>query len=116
MALRPFETVSVITVPLGKGAVTVVPTCTLIPAGLEVTRSPERPVAVTLRLEVELGAESGSTVNTADWLPPPPYTVIVTVVDTLTVLVKMLNPPAVTPAGTTMLLFTRAIAGLLLVS
>jgi hypothetical protein len=49
-ALRPFETVSVIAVPVVNGAGMVLPTDTLIPAGLEVTRCPLRPVAVTVRV------------------------------------------------------------------
>jgi len=48
MASRPFETVSVIDVPVANDADPVLPTATLIPAGLEVTRSPLRPVAVTV--------------------------------------------------------------------
>jgi hypothetical protein len=50
MASRPLETVSVIAVPLVKDADPVLPTETLIPAGLEVTRSPLRPEAVTVTL------------------------------------------------------------------
>ena len=52
MASRPFETVSVIEVPVVKGADPVLPTATLIPAGVEVTLSPVRPVAVTVSVAV----------------------------------------------------------------
>jgi hypothetical protein len=45
---RPFVTLSVIDVPVANVAEPVLPTATLIPAGLEVTRSPLRPVAVTV--------------------------------------------------------------------
>ena len=45
---RPFETLSVIDVPVAKEADPELPTATLIPAGLELTRSPLRPVAVTV--------------------------------------------------------------------
>ena len=48
MASRPFETVSVIDVPVANDADPVLPTETLIPAGVEVTRSPLRPLAVTV--------------------------------------------------------------------
>ena len=44
---RPFDALSVIDVPVVNVAEPVLPTATLIPAGLEVTRSPLRPVAVT---------------------------------------------------------------------
>jgi hypothetical protein len=47
-ASRPLETLSVIDVPLANGAEPVLATATLIPAGLEVIRSPLRPVAVTV--------------------------------------------------------------------
>ena len=52
MASRPFETVSVIDVPVVNDADPVLPTDTLIPAGVEVTRSPLRPVAVTVSVAV----------------------------------------------------------------
>ncbi len=48
IAPRPFVTLSVIDVPVANVAEPVLPTATLIPAGLEVTRSPLRPVAVTV--------------------------------------------------------------------
>jgi hypothetical protein len=42
----------VIAVPVVKVAEPLLPTVTLIPAGLEVTRSPLRPVAVTVSIAV----------------------------------------------------------------
>src|SRR5215467_14569553 len=45
---RVLVALSVIDVPIVTVAELVVPTATLIPAGLEVTRSPVRPVAVTV--------------------------------------------------------------------
>ena len=45
---RPFVTLSVIDVPVVNVAEPVLPTATLMPAGLEVTRSPALPVAVTV--------------------------------------------------------------------
>ena len=50
--LRPLEIVSVIDVPVVKGADRVLPTATLIPAGVDVTLSPLRPVAVTVSVAV----------------------------------------------------------------
>jgi hypothetical protein len=52
IASRPFDTVSVIAVPVANDAEAVLPTATLIPAGLEVTRSPLRPDAVTVSVAV----------------------------------------------------------------
>ncbi len=48
IAPRPFVTLSVIDVPVVNVAEPVLPTATLMPAGLEVTRSPALPVAVTV--------------------------------------------------------------------
>ena len=48
IASRPLDTLSVIEVPVANVAEPVLPTATLIPAGLELTRSPLRPVAVTV--------------------------------------------------------------------
>jgi hypothetical protein len=47
MASRPLATLRVILVPPANDAEPVLPTLTLIPDGLEVTRSPLRPDAVT---------------------------------------------------------------------
>ena len=48
IALRPFETLRVSDVPVVNAAEPVLPTATLIPTGVEVTRSPVLPVAVTV--------------------------------------------------------------------
>ena len=48
IASRPFVTLSVIAVPVANEADPVLPTLTLMPAGVDVTRSPLRPVAVTV--------------------------------------------------------------------
>lgn len=50
MASRPFVTLSVTDVPEVKDADPVLPTFTLMPVGLDVTRSPLRPVAVTVNV------------------------------------------------------------------
>jgi hypothetical protein len=48
IASRPLVTLKVIDVPVLKDAEPVLPTLTLMPAGFDVTRSPLRPVAVTV--------------------------------------------------------------------
>jgi hypothetical protein len=71
-ALRPFETVSVIAVPVLNDACVELPTATLIPAGLEVTRWPLRPVAVTVRAAVGGGGgAAGFTNRGANCACPP---------------------------------------------
>ena len=52
MASRPLLTLRVIDVPTANDAEPVVPVATLMPAGLDVTRSPLRPVAVTVSVAV----------------------------------------------------------------
>src|SRR4051812_4322215 len=51
-ASRPFDTVSVIAAPTVNDADPALPTATLNPAGLDVTRSPLRPVAVSVSVAV----------------------------------------------------------------
>ncbi len=121
IASRPFETESVIAVPVVNEADPVLPTATAIPDGLELTVSPFRPVAVTVSVAVEVGGGGGGgedaegvTVSVAVLVTPPPETEIVTTVCALTAEVKTLKPPFVTPAGTIMLPGTVATAGLLL--
>lgn len=116
MASRPFETVSVIEVPVVKGADPVVPTATLIPAGVEVTLSPLRPVAVTVSVAVWPGAGAGVTVNTALRVAPPKEPLIVDEVDAVTAGVLTVNVAVVAPAGTVTLAGTEAAAVLLLES
>src|SRR5207249_3910176 len=110
MASRPFETVSVIDVPVVKDADPVVPTATLIPAGVEVTLSPLRPVAVTVSVAVWAGAGAGVTVNTAVRVVAPWAPVIVTAVDAATELVVTAKLALVTPAATVTLGGTAATA------
>ena len=52
IASRPFETLSVIEVPVANDADPVLPTATLMPAGLDKTCSPFRPLAVTVSVAV----------------------------------------------------------------
>jgi hypothetical protein len=67
MASRPFVTLNVIDVLAAKLAEPVLPTGTLMPAGLDVTRSPLRPVAVTVSVALAAG---GFTVTVADRVTP----------------------------------------------
>ena len=65
MTSRPFEALSVIAVPAGNEADPVDPDAALIPAGLETTRSPLRPVAVTVSVALWGGGGVGVTVRLA---------------------------------------------------
>jgi hypothetical protein len=67
MASRPFVTLNVIEVLTAKLAEPVVPTDTLMPVGLDVTRSPLRPVALTVNVAP---AEAGFTVTVAVRVTP----------------------------------------------
>ena len=62
IASRPLVTLNVIDVPAPNDAEPVVPTLMSIPAGLDLTRSPLRPVAVTVNVAACAG---GFTVNVA---------------------------------------------------
>ena len=59
MASRPFVTLNVIEVPVLNEADPVLPTLTLIPAGLDVMRSPLRPDAVTVSVAVVVADPCG---------------------------------------------------------
>ena len=59
IASRPPETLSVIDVPDVNDATALLPVLTLIPAGLDVIRSPLRPLAVTVRAAVCAGGGGG---------------------------------------------------------
>jgi hypothetical protein len=60
IASRPFETLRVMDVPFPNDADPDVPTITLMPAGLDVIRSPLRPLAVTVSVAA---CEGGFTVS-----------------------------------------------------
>jgi hypothetical protein len=95
-ASRPFDTVSVIDVPVLNGAEAVLPTVTLIPAGLDVTRSPDRPVAVT----DNAAWPTGFTVTVAVRVTPLYTAEIVTAVAVPTAEVVAVNVALVAPAAT----------------
>jgi hypothetical protein len=107
---RPFEIVSVIDVLVVNRADPVLPTATLIPAGLEVTRSPLRPVAVTVSVAV---APGGVTVSAAVRITPAALAVMLATVDAVTDVVVMVNVALVAPAATVTLAGTVAAALLL---
>ena len=50
IASRPFDTLSVIDVPVANDAEPLLPVETLMPAGLDVIRSPLRPLALTVNV------------------------------------------------------------------
>jgi hypothetical protein len=68
MTSRLFVARSVIDVPVANEADPVLPTATLMPAGVDVIRSPLRPVAVTVRSAC---CEGGVTVSVALRVTPP---------------------------------------------
>jgi hypothetical protein len=71
MASRLLLTLSVIDVPVLNEAEPVLPTITLMPAGLDRMRSPLRPLAVTVSVAVVGGAPCGPTVSVAVRDVPP---------------------------------------------
>jgi hypothetical protein len=113
IASRPFDTLNVILVPPAEDADPVLPTLTLIPAGLDVTRTPLRPVAVTLRVNVVDGGGTGVTMSEAVRARFALCAVIVTEVDAETGVVEAVKAVEVAPAATVTLPGTFAAALLL---
>ena len=105
MTSRLFVALRVIVVPVAKDADPLLPTATLMPAGLEVTRSPLRPVAVTVSVAVCGG---GVTVTVAVRVTPPELAVIVTGVDPVTAPVPIAKIALVAPCATDKLAGTVA--------
>jgi len=116
IASRSFDTVSVIDVPVVNDADPVLPTATLMPAGVDVTLSPLRPVAVTVSVAACPGGGCGVTVSGADFVAPPNVPAIVTTVDALTAVVVTLNVALFAPAATVTVAGTLTIIVLLLES
>ena len=116
MASRPFEMLSVMAVPVANDADPLVPTLTLMPAGLDVTLSPLLPIAVTVTVPVcgggggggGGGAAAGFTVSTAAWLELLYVAKIDSGVVTLTALVVTVKVALVAPAATITLAGTPA--------
>ena len=117
---RPFDTVSVIDVPVVNVAEPVLPTATLIPAGLEVTPSPFRPVAVTDSVADCAGGGGGGGVaggftdSVAVLVAPPKAPPTVTAVAAVTAVVVTPKVALVAPAATVTLAGTPATIVLLL--
>lgn len=105
MTSRPLVALNVIVVPAVNGADPLAPTATLIPAGLDVTLSPLRPVAVTVSVAVWPG---GVTVRVAVRVWAPALAVTVTGVELVTELVLIAKAAVVAPAATATLVDTLA--------
>ena len=97
IASRPFETLRVMDVLTLNDALPVLPTGTLMPAGVESTRSPLLPLAVTVNVAVCPG---GFTVSAVDRVTPLYVADSVTGVDSPTLAVVTLNVVPLAPAGT----------------
>jgi len=115
IASRPLVTLNVTTLPGGTCTTCVLPVGTFSPPMFEITLSPARPPAVTPNDRV-VGATIGFMVSVAEWLTPPPLTVMVISVCVCTGSVVMSIEPVVLPAGITTSFPTCATAGLLLVT
>jgi hypothetical protein len=110
MASRPFETLSVMDVPVLNVADPVLPTDTLVPAGFETTRSPLRPDALTVNVACCAG---GVTVSVVVRVTPAALAVMVTAVEAATVVVVTWNVALGWPCATVTLGGTDAAALLL---
>lgn len=95
---RSFVARSVIKVPVAKAQEPVLPTATLRPDGVDVTRSPVRPVAVTVRVaDCGCGWDGGLTLSDAVRVTLPAFALIVTEDAAVTALVPMANVALVAP-------------------
>jgi hypothetical protein len=118
IASRPFDTVRLMDVPTANDADPVLPVATLMPAGADETRSPLRPLAVTVRV-ADCGGGGGDadvTVRVAVFVTPFNEAEIVTGVEALTPVVEMAKTAVCEPVGTTTLAGTAATPGLALAS
>jgi hypothetical protein len=107
IASRLLDTLRVTTVPVANDAAPVPPTATLMPTGLEVTRSPLRPVTMT----VSVAAAPGGRIASADVrVTAAAVAVMVATVDAVTDTVVTVNSPFVAPAATVTLAGTVAVA------
>jgi hypothetical protein len=114
---RPLVTDSVIDVPTLNVADPVEPTATFMPVGLDVTRSPLRPLALTVNIAVAVPPPppaAGLTVSVPVRVTPPCAPDTVTDVEVVTALEVTTNVPLVEPAGIVMLAGTVAAFVLLL--
>ena len=107
MASRPLLTLKVIELLLANPADCVLPTATLMPAGLEVIRSPLRPLAVTVNVTL---APGGFTVSVAVRVTPARTAEMVAAVAIAVELVVAVKVALVVPAATVTLAGTVAAA------
>jgi hypothetical protein len=114
IASRPLLTVNVIDAPALNAADPLDPTETLMPAGLDVTRSPLRPVAETVTVAVPVPPAAGFTVSVPVRVTPPAAPEMVTDAEVVTVLDVTVNVPLVAPAAIVRLAGTVAALVLLL--
>lgn len=110
MASRPFDTLRVMAVPAKNVAVLLLPTGTLMPAGLDVICSPLRPLALTASVIL---CACGTTVSEALRAIPAAFAVMVATVESVTVPVVTVKVALVAPWATTTLAGTVANAVLL---
>jgi hypothetical protein len=110
MTSRPLVALSVIALLAAKVADWLLPTATLIPAGLDVTRSPPRPLAVTVSVTPAAG---GLTVSVAVRVTPARDAVMVAATGLAGAVVVTVKVAPVAPAGTVTLAGTLAAAALL---
>jgi len=117
IALRPFDTVSLIDVPTPNDADPLLPVATLIPLGVEVTRSPLRPLAVTVNVADCGGGGGGGwdepavTASVAVFVTPFSVAEIVAPVSALTADVVIVKTALCEPDGTVTLAGTDATPG-----
>jgi hypothetical protein len=71
IAERPVVTVNLIDVPIGNEAEPLPPVVTLMPVGLDATRSPLRPVTFTVSVAFSGGGGAGETVRVVVTVAPP---------------------------------------------
>ena len=122
IALRPPLTDKVTDVPVVNDADALLPVVTLIPAGLDVIRSPLRPVAFTVTVALCGGGGGGGggdatvTVRLAVFVTAFNVAAMVTGVDAVTLLVAMVKTALCDPTGTVTLAGTAATPGRLLES
>ena len=110
MASRPLLTLKVIELLVVKPDDCVLPTATLMPTGLDTTRSPLRPLAVTVKLTPAAG---GFTVSAAVLVTPTKTAEMVAEVEAVTEVVVTAKLALLAPAGTVTLAGTVAAVTLL---
>jgi hypothetical protein len=117
IAERPVVTRSVIEVPIANDAEPAPPVETLMPAGLDATLWPLRPVTFTVSVALcggGGGGDAGETVSVVVTVAPLQLAEIVTGVDVLTAVVEIGNVKVLAPPDMVTLAGTVATLGLLL--